>query len=84
MVAGKTVDTRLFAINHIGGHRHIMNAWRTLDYMNFSNLIDVNENKDYVAMEFFRFGPLGVSEDEIESEFIFPLNKVGAIANMFS
>lgn len=77
MTLGKTQDSRMFAIQHIGGHNHISNAFRTLDYLQLSELIDVNEKIGYRALEFFRFGPLGVPEDEIESDIVIAISQVG-------
>jgi hypothetical protein len=81
MVLGRTEDTRLFAINHKGGHKHITNAWRALHYMEQADLIDVNKEMGYIAMEYFRRGPLEVPEKEINSDLIFPLNEVNIMSN---
>lgn len=83
MVYGKTKDTRLFAVQHVGGHRHVANALCILDYLQSAELISVNEKLGYRALEFFRYGPMGVAEDEIESDVIIPLNDSRDNTDMF-
>jgi hypothetical protein len=44
------------------------------------DLIDVDKSTGYAGIQFFTNGPLDVLEDDIESDFIVPLNPVNVLS----
>jgi len=78
-VSGRTNDSRVFTVKH-QGRSNITNAWRAVDYLDRMDLLDVDKSTGYAGIEFFTNGPLDIQDDDIESDFIVPLNAVNVLS----
>ncbi|MFT6245454.1 MAG: hypothetical protein ACJA0U_003108 [Salibacteraceae bacterium] len=77
-VTGKTKDSRVFTVKH-QGRSNITNAWRAVDYLDRMGLLDVDKSTGYAGIQLFTNSPLDIPEDDIESDFIVPLNPVNIL-----
>lgn len=72
-------DSKVIAVGY-QGRSNITNAWRAVDYLDRMDLLDVDKSAGYAGMEFFTNESLDILDDNIESDFIVPLNAVNEIS----
>ena len=72
-------DSKVITVGY-QGRSNITNAWRAVDYLDRMDLLDVDKSADCAGMEFFTNESLDILDDNIESDFIVPLNAVNEIS----